>query len=128
MPSLIGSYPLTQIPETHTAATLLTASVAHRRCCLLCSVAHRRRRSVAHLAALPHRTHFARTSLVDVTLLAARLFDLQSPVPPSFVVVSLRTSLSTIIIDPEKSLDDDIKNDVLSPQELVGPAKILSFL
>ncbi|XLT78561.1 hypothetical protein HN873_000314 [Arachis hypogaea] len=80
---------LTQIPETHTAATLLTASVAHRRCCLLCSVAHRRRHAVAHLAALPHRTHFARTSLVAVTLLAVRLFDLQSPVLPSSVIVSL---------------------------------------
>ncbi|QHO51597.1 uncharacterized protein DS421_1g32200 [Arachis hypogaea] len=83
---------LTQIPETHTATTLLTASVAHRRCCLLYSVAHRRRRAVAHLAALPHRTHFARTSLVAVTLLAVRLFDLQSPVLPSSVVVSLVSS------------------------------------
>ncbi|QHO41720.1 uncharacterized protein DS421_5g148200 [Arachis hypogaea] len=104
--SLIPSYPpthipksqkhkqhsLTQIPETYTAVTLLTASVAHRRCYLLCSVAHRRRRAVAHLVALSHRTHFTRTSLVAVTLLAVRLFDLQSPILPSSVVVSLVSS------------------------------------
>ncbi|XLV01286.1 hypothetical protein S245_015623, partial [Arachis hypogaea] len=58
---------------THLGATLLTASVAHRH------------HSVAHLVALPHRTHFACTSFVAVTLVAARFFELRfrSLLPPS---------------------------------------------